>query len=370
MNDKIIQPAKAVLPSFDRYTSKIKSIWDTYILTNNGSLLHEFENKLKEHEDVDNCSLFVNGHTALNIAIKALDLTGEVITTPFTFASTIHTITSNGLTPVFCDIDIETFNIDASKIENLITDKTSAIIGVHLFGVPCDVNAINKIAQKHGVKIIYDAAQSFGVRVDGKSIGSYGDMTMFSFHATKVLNSIEGGALMYNDAKYTYKLDLLRNFGISYGDGDIEIELVGMNGKMNEFQAAMGILNLENVNEEIKKRKSIARMYKDGLAKKSCVRTLNYLPNIEYNYSYFPILIEEDKFCESRDRLHLRLKENGILTRKLYSKLCPDYECYRGMNYHADIPVARYAANNILDLPIYGALTAVDIEYILSVINS
>ena len=244
---------RPLLPPIEEYEKKVKEIWENNWITNNGPLEREFQEKLKEFLSVDNIELFVNGHNALEMAIKSLDLTGEVITTPFTFASTTQAIINNGLTPVFADVDPENYNLNPDNIEDLITDETSAIIPVHVFGNPCDIDKIEKIAKKHDLKVIYDAAHAFGVKINDNPIASYGDISMFSFHATKVFNTIEGGALIFSDDDLTYKFKALKNFGIT--PDKEEVQFLGVNAKMNEFEAAMGLINLNYVSDAISKRK-------------------------------------------------------------------------------------------------------------------
>lgn len=253
---------KSFLPPIEEYIEELKPIWEKNWLTNNGSLHNQFEENITNRLKVDHSTLFVNGHLALETALKALDLKGEVITTPFTFASTTHAIVNCNLKPVFCDIEMEKFTIDTDKIEELITEHTSAIVPVHVFGNPCNTNEIEKIAQKYNLKVIYDAAHVFGVEVNGRGIGSFGDVSMFSLHATKVFHSIEGGVLTYSKAEYKKKFDLLKNFGIT---GPETVESVGINAKMNEFQAAMGLVNLRHLEKEIGLRKKVAECYREHL---------------------------------------------------------------------------------------------------------
>ena len=324
--DKVINVTMASLPPFDEYVEKIKSIWGNKWLTNNGELHNELKDELNTYLKVKNTTLFTNGHLALDIAIKALGLTGEVITTPFTFASTTHSIVMNNLTPVFCDINVDNFNIDVNKIEELITEKTSAIIPVHVFGYPCDIKEIERIAKKHKLKVIYDAAHVFGVEVDGIGIGNFGDISMFSLHATKVYNSIEGGVLTYNNEDLSKTLNRLKNFGIT---GLETVESVGLNAKMNEFQAAMGLLNLKYIDEQIKNRKRITEIYRRELKDLEGIYFLEDQENVKHNYSYFPIVIDESKTKVSRNELYDRLKERGIFTRKYFYPLVTDFDCYK-----------------------------------------
>ncbi|MBR3601200.1 MAG: DegT/DnrJ/EryC1/StrS family aminotransferase [Lachnospiraceae bacterium] len=356
-----IKATKPVMPLFEDYVNEIRSIWDTGILTNNGEKVQRFSEKLKTYLDCENIDLFVNGHSALYLAIKVMDLEGEVITSPFTFVSTTNAIVQNGLTPVFGDID-ENYNLDPNSIEDLITEKTSAIITPHIFGIPCDVKSIEEIAKKYNLKVIYDAAQAFGTKINGKSIAHYGDATMFSFHAIKVFNSIEGGAVVYRNSKLKEKFELYRNFGISYGETN-DVLVSGINAKMNEFQAAMGILNLSSLEQEIAKRKKIAQQYINTLKHVEGIETYSYKNNIEYNYAYFPIIVTQ-KYGRSRDELWKHLKDVGIGSRKLYDLLTCDYSLYQNCGYVNHIEKANYIKKICLDMPMYAGLTYKEIQYI------
>ena len=356
MKDRILV-TQSSMPSYEEYCEEIKSIWDTKWLTNNGEKHSLLEKKLEDYLNIDNVTLFSNGHLALYSAIKAMNLTGEVITTPFTFASTTHAIVQNGLTPVFCDIREDNYTIDADKIENLITEKTSAIVAVHVYGSVCDVEKIEEIAKKHNLKVIYDAAHAFGVEYKNKSIASYGDMCMFSFHATKVFNTIEGGAIAYKDSKMLKKLEQLKNFGIVDSE---HVSMPGMNCKMNEFQAAMGLCNLKYVDEQIKNRKGVARIYREQLEEVEGVYYLNDKEGIKHNYSYFPILVDEECTGITRDELHESLKEYNIYTRKYFYPMIPELECYKGKYNSNNLNVAKYVSDRVLTLPIYGQLNLQD----------
>lgn len=367
--EKFIQPiqvTKSFLPPFEDYLEKIKSIWDTNWLTNNGLLHKELEEKISNYLKVGYGTLFTNGHLALDIAIKSLELTGEVITTPFTFASTTHAIVSNNLTPVFCDIKMDDFTIDVDKIEDLITDKTSAIIPVHVFGYPCDINKIHNIAKKHNLNVIYDAAHVFGVEVDGVGIGSYGDISMFSLHATKVYNSIEGGVLTYNNKEFTSKFNIYKNFGIK---GQDNIEVIGLNAKMNEFQAAMGLVNLKYIDEQIRKRKTVAEVYREKLKEIKGITYLNDKKNVKHNYAYFPIIVDNDITGIDRDGLHERLKEYNIFTRKYFYPLTSNFQCYKGKYENQKLDNARYISERVLTLPMYGELDIEDVNKIADAIK-
>lgn len=363
--DSPINVTKAFLPPFEEYINEIKKLWDNHWITNNGKYHNLLQSELEKYLNVSNVSLFSNGHLALDIAIKSLQLTGEVITTPFTFVSTTHAIVMNNLTPVFCDIKLDDFTIDVDKIENLITEKTSAIIPVHVYGTPCDVYKLQKIASKHNLKIIYDAAHAFGVEVNGQSIGDFGDVSMFSLHATKVLNSIEGGFLSYkNDYKRIF--NLYKNFGIT---GPENVESVGLNAKMNEFQAIMGLLNLRYVDDEINKRKKIASIYRDKLKNIIGLYFLNDKENIKNNYSYFPIIIDETKTKINRDTLFEKLKTYNVFTRKYFYPLITDCECYKGKFMNYELPNAKYISDRVLTIPLYGELDMEDARKIADIIT-
>lgn len=348
------------LPDFDNYLSKIKGIWDRKWLTNSGPLHETFKENLREYLNVNHCELFTNGHLALEIAIKALNLKGEIIVTPFTFISTIHAAINCGLTPVFCDIDKNSFNIDPNEIEKYITKNTCAILAVHVYGMPCDVKAINEIAEKHNLRVIYDAAHAFSVEIDEQSIGNFGDISMFSFHATKVFHSIEGGLLTYNDEKHDKKLRSLRNFGITSSES---VDFVGTNAKMNEFQAAMGLANLESISNDIEKRKMIYTTYAANL-RKTDIKYLQYPSNVKPNYAYFPILLRNGK---QRDWIHEKLKAYNIFTRRYFYPLCSDFNCYESI--HSITPVAYEISNRILCLPMYTELEINVVEQICEIIK-
>ncbi len=361
-----IQVTKPFLPPYEEYISKIKSIWETNWLTNNGPLHKELEEKIAYYLKVEKSTLFTNGHLALDIAIKSLGLTGEVITTPFTFASTTHAIVSNDLTPVFCDVNMDDFTIDTNKIEDLITEKTSAIIPVHVFGYPCNVKAIERIAEKYNLKVIYDAAHVFGVEIDGRGIGSFGDISMFSLHATKVYNSIEGGVLTYKNKELTSRLNMYKNFGIASQE---EVEVIGLNAKMNEFQAAMGLVNLNYIDEQIEKRKQVAETYRDGLMKIPGISFMNDKVNIKHNYAYFPIIVDEKIAGIDRNELYIKLKDYNIFTRKYFYPLITDFDCYKGKYKDSDLINAGYLSERVLTMPIYGDLEIEEVDMIVDTIK-
>ncbi len=364
---KNIKATMPAMPAYESYIEEIKSIWDNGILTNNGEKLKKFRTMLAEELQCANIDLLVNGHSALFLAIKMMDLSGEVITSPFTFVSTTNAIVQNGLTPVFGDID-ESYNLNPDRIEELITSNTSAIITPHIFGIPCDVKKIDEVAKKHNLKVIYDGAQAFGTKVYGKSVCLYGDMTIFSFHAIKVFNSIEGGGLVYQNPEFREKLELYRNFGISYGEKGNDVQLCGINAKMNEFQAAMGIVNLPLHKEEVTKRKRLAELYCEYLKDVEGIHTYPYSKDVDYNYAYFPIKVTEE-YGLTRDELWKKLRVQGVETRKLYDTLTCDYSGYKDKGYVRKTEYANKVKDITLDLPIYGTLTKEEVIYICELIR-
>ena len=361
---KKINVTRSSMPSYEEYCEAIKPIFESRWLTNMGPLHNEFADKASEYMGVNNISLFTNGHLALCIAIKALGLTGEVITTPFTFASTTHAIVDSGLTPVFCDVERDTYTIDTDKIENLITDKTSAIIPVHVYGNICNVEKIEKIAQKYNLKVIYDAAHVFGVEYDGKGIGTFGDISMFSFHATKVFNTIEGGCLTYSDESLCDKIASFRNFGITSPES---VDMVGTNAKMNEFQAAMGLCNLKYVDEEIKKRAMAENQYRKRLDGVSGIKLCPVQENVKRNHAYFPVVFDKSVFGKNRDEIADELSKHEIFARKYFYPLTNGFMCYKD-KYRGETPTAKEIADNILTLPMYADLTIEDVDMICDII--
>ena len=359
-----INVTRSSMPSFEEYCEEINSIFDSKWLTNMGPKHNEFKDKAKGYLKATNLELFVNGHMALYTGIKAMELTGEVITTPFTFLSTTNAIVQNGLTPVFCDIEPDTYTIDPDKIEPLITEKTSAIIPVHVYGNVCDTDKIQKIADKYGLKVIYDAAHVFGVEKDGEGIGTFGDMSMFSFHATKVFNSIEGGCLTYKDKELTEKLCALRNFGM-YAEDNVPED--GMNCKMNEFQAAMGICNLRHVDEDIKKRGQAEAVYRKMLSEVSGIKLCPVQNNVKSNYAYFPVVFDKKVFGKSRDEVAETLQKEDIFARKYFYPAVNELECYKG-KYRGETPIAKEISENVLTLPMFSELTEADVKRICKVI--
>ena len=342
---------RSFLPPLEKFVEKISNIWDNRWLTNQGPTHQQFEKKLKDYLQTENVTLFTNGHLALDSALRVFKLHGEVITTPFTFVSTSHAIVMNGLKPVFCDIKSD-YTIDEDKIESLITEQTAAIVPVHVYGNPCNIQKIQKIAEKYNLKVIYDAAHAFGVEVDGKPIGNFGDISMFSFHATKVFHTIEGGALVYNDETLKKELDLLKNFGIS---GPEDVELVSYNAKMNEFQASMGLLNLDYIDANIENRKKITQEYHSHLPEIPGIVMRSSAGNVKSNYAYLPVLIDETEFGMTRDQLYDAMIGYNIYPRKYFYPLITNTAAYAG--YNANIPNAEYTAERILCLPIFSDMT-------------
>lgn len=363
-NEKILV-TKSSLPNFEEYIDEIKSIWESHWLTNNGVKSQELEEKLRDYMNVSEISLFTNGHLALELTIQAMNLTGEVITTPYTFASTTHAITRNGLIPVFCDVNEDDFTMDVSKIESLITDKTSAIIPVHVYGNVCDVESIKKIADKYGLKVIYDAAHVFGVKYKNTGIGNFGDASMFSFHATKVFNTIEGGCVTYKDKDLGWTISRLRNFGIK---NETVVDWIGSNAKMNEFQAAMGICNLRYLDKNISERKKLTERYVSNLRNVKGIKLNKNQENVESNYAYFPIIIDENKFGKNRDDLIRILNESNIYPRKYFYPLTSEFECYSGKFDSSKTPIALHLSKNVMTLPLYSDLEENIVDKICDII--
>lgn len=360
-----INVTRSSMPDFEEYIEEIKYLWESRWLTNMGAKHNELQDKLCEYLSADNVSLFTNGHLALEAVIAAMKLTGEVITTPFTFASTTQAIVRNGLTPVFCDINPVDYTIDVTKIEELITDKTSAIIPVHVYGNVCDVHAIEEIAKKHNLKVIYDAAHTFGVRMGDRGIASFGDASMFSFHATKVFNTIEGGCVTYSDEGLTDKLKMQKNFGMA--DTVTYPEIAG-NAKMNEFQAAMGICNLRHVDSEIEKRKAAVERYIERLSGTDGITPWKPQTGVKHNYAYFPVLFDKAVFGKSRNEVADELAKEGIFARKYFYPITSSFECYKGKFTIQSTPIAESAAEQVLTLPLYADLALDDVDRICNII--
>lgn len=355
---------RSSMPPLEEYVKEITPLWDSRWLTNHGEKVDELEKQVAALLNAENAVCAVNGHQALELALRALDLKGEVITTPFTFVSTTAAIVRCGLTPVFCDIRESDYTLDPEKLEELITDKTSAILPVHVYGNICQDKEIQEIAGRYGLKVIYDAAHAFGVKYHGKGVGALGDISMFSFHATKVFNSIEGGVLTYKDKELSEKLWHLQNFGIA---GMEQVKYIGTNAKMNEFAAAMGLCNIRHLDGYIASRKRVYEHYVERLRKIPGIRLNLEREGIEANYAYFPIVIEPDIAGINRDQLSNQLKKQGIGTRKYFSPLTSSFECYRQYK-RVETPVAERISKQVLTLPMFSELTDEDIERICDVI--
>jgi dTDP-4-amino-4,6-dideoxygalactose transaminase len=362
---------KPLLPDLNLVQNHLSDIWQSKQVTNYGDKHCELEEKLESHLKVKNISLFNNGTIALLIALKALDLPhgSEVITTPFTFPATPHVISWNGLKIVFCDIDPETMCLDANKIESLITEKTSAILATHVYGYCCDVDKIADIAKRHNLKTIYDAAHAFGSEMNGKAIGRYGDITMHSFHATKLFNTIEGGCLTYDDRSLNGKIKLLSNFGIK---NEEEVMGCGINGKMNEIQAAIGILNLDLVPEEKQKREIIFNLYQKLLSNIAGLSLMNFKNKHSNSLQYFVIRIDPNITSVTRDEMHNKLKEKDIISRKYFFPLCSEYPIYKDLPSakKEHLPISHKASKEVLCLPFYGDLALSKVEEICSIIKN
>ena len=364
MNKQILV-TQSSMPDFEEYYEEIRELWDSHFLTNMGVKHKQLEKELESYLKTKNITLFTNGHLALECAIAAFDFEkgSEVITTPFSFSSTTHAIARNGLTPVFCDINSEDFTIDVTKIESLITNKTCAIVPVHVYGNLCNVEEIEKIAKKHNLKVIYDAAHTFGIEKNGRGVASFGDVSMFSFHATKVYNTIEGGAVTYSDTTLKKKLNDLKNFGIT---GPESVEYIGGNAKMNEFQAAMGICNLRHVDAEILKRKAVVERYRSRLENIEGIKLSPIQEGVKPNYAYFPVVF--DKYKYTRDVIFDKLGKENIVARKYFYPLINDYECYRDKYSSKDTPVAKHISDSVLCLPMYADLELEVVDKICDII--
>ncbi len=354
------------LPDLEEFIISLKKIWNSKWLTNNGEFHQEFEKELAEYLGVKYVSLFANGTLALVSALQVLRISGEVITTPYSFVATTHALWWNGITPVFVDIEPETCNIDYKKIEAAITPKTTAILPVHVYGNPCEVSEIEKIADIYGLKVIYDAAHAFGVKIDNNSISNYGDLSILSFHATKSFNTIEGGAIISHDEKTKKRIDYLKNFGFA---DEVTVVAPGINAKMNELQAAYGLLQLKAFDEHIEKRKKILQQYKKLLKGIKGIRLLKDNENVKHNYAYFPIFVN-DYYPLTRDELYYKLQENYIFGRRYFYPLISDFPPYRGLPSarYSNLSVAKNISNQVICLPIFPALDLTSVDRIVQVI--
>lgn len=356
-----------LLPNLDEFHELLKDIWDRKWITNNGHYHQMLEQALAEYLKVPYVSLFTNGTLPLLTALQALRISGEVITTPYSFVATTHALWWNGIKPVFVDIEWETGCMDPNKIEAAITPKTTAIMPVHVYGKPCNVKAIQEIADKYGLKVIYDAAHAFGVEQDGVSLMNYGDMSTLSFHATKVYNTIEGGAMVMHDEKTKQRIDYLKNFGFA---GETEVVGPGINSKMDEMRAAYGLLNLKQVDDAIEARHQVAIRYREALKDVDGIEYWNDLPGVKHNYSYFPIFVHQKTYGMTRDELYFKLKEQGIFARRYFYPLISDFSTYRGLPSATkeNLPVANEMAREVICLPMHHALSEGDVNRILNLI--
>ena len=356
-----------LLPNLDDFHEMLKEIWKSKWITNNGDFHKQLETELASYLKVSFLSLFTNGTLPLITALQAMRISGEVITTPYSFVATTHALWWNGITPVFVDIDPQTCNIDVNKIEAAITSRTSAIMPVHCYGRPCDTRAIQDIADKYGLKVIYDAAHAFGVEVDGRSILNEGDMSTLSFHATKVYNTIEGGALICHDEKTKQRIDYLKNFGFA---GETTVVAPGLNSKMDEIRAAYGLLNLRQVDSAIEARHQVAIKYREALKDVSGITFFDDIEGVRHNYSYFPIFVDEENYGMSRDELYFKMRDANVYGRRYFYPLISTFSTYRGLHSSNpdNLPVATRIANQVICLPMHHALSYEDIQRIIELI--
>ena len=368
MSKDIITVTSPLLPDLDEFTKSLKQIWDSKWITNNGDFHKQLESALAEYLGVPYVSLFTNGTLPLLTALQALRITGEVITTPYSFVATTHSIWWNGCKPVFVDIDPSTGNIDPDKIEAAITPRTTAIMPVHVYGKPCNTARIQEIADTYGLKVIYDAAHAFGVEVNGKGLLNEGDLSTLSFHATKVFNTIEGGAMIMHDEKMKRRIDDLKNFGIH---DEVTVVGPGINSKMDEIRSAYGLLNLKQVDKAIEARRKVAIKYRQELKNIEGITFFEDMPGVKHNYSYFPIFVDKSKYGMSRDELYFKMKENNIWGRRYFYPLISEFSTYKGLESAnpENLPNAHKMANTVLCLPMHHALTDCDIERIINILK-
>ena len=361
-----IYVTKPYLPDLEDFKEGLKEIWTSKWLTNNGPVLQRFNQELCNYFETDNICLFTNGTLALQIGLQGMGIAGEVITTPFTFVATTHALYWNKIRPVFVDVEPDFYTLDPEKVEAAITPWTTAILAVHVYGHPCKLNFLADIARRHNLKLIYDAAHAFGVTVGNKSIAHFGDMSMFSFHSTKLFHSIEGGMLTFQDSGIKSILDYLKNFGFK---NEVEVVMPGTNAKMNEMQALMGSIILTNVNKIIEKRKKISTIYREKLENVPGIYLRPELPSeVKYNFAYFPIEVHEDEYGISRDELYEKMKEFNVYPRRYFYPLVCDYAVYQSISVKDPLTVARKAADRILTLPIYFDLALEDVEQICEIL--
>ena len=368
MIDKPIYVTSPLLPSLEDFTFLLKEIWESKMLTNNGNFHQKLEEELAKYLKAPYLSLFTNGTLPLITALQAMRITGEVITTPFSFVATTHSLWWNGIKPVFVDIEPETCNLDPSKIEAAITPRTTAIMPVHVYGKPCKTKEIQEIANKYGLKVIYDAAHAFGVEINGESILNFGDMATLSFHATKVYNTLEGGALVVHDEQTKKRIDYLKNFGFA---SETEVVAPGINSKVDEVRAAYGLLNLKQVDHAINSRRKVAIRYRDELQGVKGITFFNDIPGVRHNYSYFPIFINAEEYGMTRDELYFKMKEYNVFGRRYFYPLISTFSTYRGLDSANpdNLPVATQMSNNVICLPMHHALSENEVEYILQIIK-
>ena len=368
MSKDIITVTSPLLPNLDEFTESLKEIWESKWITNNGQFHQKLEAALAEYLKVPYVSLFTNGTLPLLTALQALRITGEVITTPYSFVATTHALWWNGIKPVFVDIDPSTGNIDPQKIEAAITPRTTAILPVHVYGKPCDTEAIQAIADKYGLKVIYDAAHAFGVEVNGESLLNAGDMSTLSFHATKVFNTIEGGAMVMHDEKTKQRIDYLKNFGFA---NEIEVVGPGINSKMDEIRSAYGLLNLKQVDAAIAARQKVAVAYREALRNVDGISFWDDMTGVRHNYSYFPIFVDAEKYGMTRDELYMKMKDQGVWSRRYFYPLISEFSTYRGLesSRSENLPNAHMMADTVICLPMHHALTKEEIDKIIMVIS-
>ena len=368
MNKDIITVTSPLLPSLDEFTESLKEIWESKWITNNGQFHQKLEAALAEYLKVPYVSLFTNGTLPLLTALQALRITGEVITTPYSFVATTHALWWNGIKPVFVDIDPSTGNIDPQKIEAAITPRTTAILPVHVYGKPCDTETIQAIADKYGLKVIYDAAHAFGVKVNGESLLNAGDMSTLSFHATKVFNTIEGGAMVMHDEKTKQRIDYLKNFGFA---NEVEVVGPGINSKMDEIRSAYGLLNLKQVDAAIAARQKVTVAYRNALQNVDGISFWDDMPGVRHNYSYFPIFVDAKKYGMTRDELYIKMKDQGVWGRRYFYPLISEFSTYRGLESSRpeNLPNAHMMADKVICLPMHHALTEEEIDKIIMVIS-
>lgn len=368
MKQEQITVTSPLLPNLDDFHELLKEIWASKWITNNGEFHKRLEAALCEYLKVPYISLFTNGTLPLITAFQALHITGEVITTPYSFVATTHALWWNGIKPVFVDVDPRTGNIDPNKIEAAITPRTTAILPVHVYGKPCDVDAIQAIADKYGLRVIYDAAHAFGVEVNGESLINAGDMATLSFHATKVYNTIEGGAMVMHDKKLKQRIDYLKNFGFA---GETEVVAPGINSKMDEMRSAYGLLNLKQVDQAIAARQRVAIAYRQALKDIPGISYWDDMPGVKHNYSYFPIFVDEEQYGISRDQLYEAFKALNILARRYFYPLISNFSTYRGLESAAadNLPNATRMANTVICLPMHHALSNDDVQRVIDVIK-